>query len=256
MESKVKPAADILTIAADVSTIIRQIDGTMIPLRDKNKSRTIPFVNYAIIAVCLLLFLYELSLDARLTSFVHRFAVAPSTVSAAVRGHTFAVTPYVPLVSSMFLHGGWLHLLGNMLYLYIFGDNVEDRLGHGGYLLFYLLCGVGSALVQVYSNPSSSVPLLGASGAIAGVLGAYLILYPRAKILTLIPLGIIFPIVEVSAFFFLGFWFILQLLQAMFLADSTSGGGGIAWWAHFGGFVIGALLLPLFLMYHRLRSWK
>jgi membrane associated rhomboid family serine protease len=227
----------------------------MIPLRDKNRSRMIPFVNYTIIGVCLLLFIHELSLDERLTSFVQKFAVAPATVSAAVRGHAVTVTPFVPLVTSMFLHGGWLHLLGNMLYLYIFGDNVEDRLGHGGYLLFYLFCGVGSAIVQVYSNPSSSVPLLGASGAIAGVLGAYLILYPRARILTLIPLGIIFPIVEIPAFFFLGFWFFLQLLQAVFLSDGASGGGGVAWWAHFGGFVIGALLLPIFLLLNKLRSW-
>lgn len=227
----------------------------MIPLRDKNQARTIPFVNYAIIGVCLVVFLYELSLDERLTSFVHRFAVAPASVSAAVREHAVTVTPYVPLVTSMFLHGGWIHLLGNMLYLYIFGDNVEDRMGHGGYLVFYLLCGVGSALFQVYSSPASSVPLLGASGAIAGVLGAYLILYPRAKILTLIPLGIIFPIVEISAFFFLGFWFLLQLLQAVFLADGASGGGGVAWWAHFGGFIIGALLLPVFFLLKKLRSW-
>jgi membrane associated rhomboid family serine protease len=245
-----------LTIVADVSTIIRQIEGDMIPLRDKNKSRTIPFVNYTIIGACLLVFLYELSLDEGFTSFVQRFGVTPVAASAAVRGHAISVTPYVPLVTSMFLHGGWLHLLGNMLYLHIFGDNVEDRLGHGGYLFFYLLCGVGSALAQVYSNPLSSIPLLGASGAIAGVLGAYLILYPRAKILTLIPLGIIFPVVEISAFFFLGFWFLIQLFQAVYLADGTGVGGGVAWWAHFGGFVIGALLLLLFLLLHKLRAWK
>jgi hypothetical protein len=132
-----------------------------------------------------------------------------------------------------------------MLYLYIFGDNVEDRIGHVGYLVFYLLCGVGATAVQVWSAPGANIPLIGASGAIAGVLGAYFLLYPRARILTLLPLFVFFPVVEVSAFFFLGFWLLIQFLQGS-LSGGT--GGGVAWWAHAGGFVVGAILLPVFLL--------
>jgi membrane associated rhomboid family serine protease len=142
-----------------------------------------------------------------------------------------------------------MHLLGNMLYLYIFGDNVEDRLGHGSYLVFYLLCGAASALVQVYAQENSAAPLIGASGAISGVLGAYFLLYPKARVLTLIPLFVFFPVVEVSAFFFLGFWFLLQFLQgALSAAGGDAAAGGVAWWAHAGGFVAGAVLLPVFLL--------
>ena len=227
----------------------------MIPLRDKNRSRTTPYVNYGIIGICLLVFLYELALDDRLTAFIRHYAVDPVRVYAAVREQAIVVTALVPLVTSMFLHGGWLHLLGNMLYLFIFGDNVEDRLGHGMYLIFYLLCGIGSAIAQVASNTGSSLPLLGASGAIAGVLGAYLILYPRARVLTLIPLGIIFPVVEVPAFFFLGFWFLIQFAQAALMGLNEPSGGGVAWWAHLGGFVIGAVLLPVFLLMNKIKSW-
>jgi hypothetical protein len=227
----------------------------MIPLRDKYRSRTTPYVNYVIIGICVLVFLYELSLDERLTAFVRHYGVDPVRVYAAVSGQAILVTALLPLVTSMFLHGGWLHLLGNMLYLFIFGDNVEDRLGHGMYLIFYLLCGIGSAVTQVVSNTGSSAHLLGASGAIAGVLGAYLILYPRAKILTLIPLGIFFPVVEVPAFFFLGFWFLIQFVQAAFMGVSEPSGGGVAWWAHLGGFVLGAVLLPIFLLMNKIKSW-
>jgi membrane associated rhomboid family serine protease len=152
----------------------------------------------------------------------------------------------------MFLHGGLMHLLGNMLYLYIFGDNVEDRLGHGMYLLFYIASGIGAALVEVYFHQQSGLPLIGASGAIAGVLGAYFILYPRAKVLTMIPLFVYFPVVEIYAFFFLGLWLVMQFLQGG-MAAGADAGGGVAWWAHAGGFVIGALVLSLLLVIKRLR---
>ena len=146
-----------------------------------------------------------------------------------------------------------MHLLGNMLFLYVFGDNVEDRLGHGSYLVFYLLCGAGAALVQVYAQQNSAAPLIGASGAISGVLGAYFLLYPRARVLTLIPLFVFFPVVELSAFFFLGFWFLLQFVQgALSAAGGDAAAGGVAWWAHAGGFVVGAVLLPVFLLLRRL----
>ncbi len=225
----------------------------MIPIRDRNRSQTRPFVNYLLIGLCGLVFLYELSLGGKEDDFFRRFAVSPREVSLAAGGQAAIIPSFLPLVTSMFLHGGWIHLLGNMLYLYIFGDNVEDRMGHGRYLFFYLLCGIGSAVVQVWSNPDSEIPLLGASGAIAGVLGAYLLLYPKARILTMIPLVILFPIVEVPAFLFLGLWFILQFVQASLSGSIDETGGGVAWWAHAGGFVAGAAMLPVFLLGRRRR---
>lgn len=231
----------------------------MIPLRDTNKSKTIPFVNYFIISVCGVVFIYETSLGEYLEAFIHRYAVIPSDVAAVVfrydasfwaivrrLGHGGFKALY-PLLTSMFLHGGWMHLIGNMLYLYIFGDNVEDRLGHLGYLFFYILAGMGATLTEVYFQQHSPVPIIGASGAIAGVLGAYFLLYPKAKILTLIPLFVFFPVVEISAFFFLGFWFIMQFINAS-VSAGTDVGGGVAWWAHAGGFVAGAVLMPVFLL--------
>lgn len=234
----------------------------MIPLRDTTKSKTTPVVNYIFIATCGIVFLYEVSLGEHLEGFIHRFSVIPSHVAGvlfgngSVQGAVSRVfrggfTALYPLVTSMFLHGGWMHLLGNMLYLYIFGDNVEDRLGHIGYLFFYLLAGIGAAVVEVYFRQGSTVPLLGASGAIAGVLGAYFILYPRARITTLIPLFVFFPVVEVSAFFFLGFWFIMQFINGS-ISSGADAAGGVAWWAHAGGFIVGAVLLPIFLLLKKL----
>jgi membrane associated rhomboid family serine protease len=223
----------------------------MIPLRDRNRSETTPFINYLLIGACIVVFLYELSLGERQEAFFGRYAVLPRAVSLGVAGGGPILAAFLPLVTSMFLHGGWLHLLGNMLYLYIFGDNVEDRLGHGRYLCFYLLCGVGSAVAQVWSNPGSKIPLIGASGAIAGVLGAYLLLFPRARVLTLIPLVIFFPTIEVPAYVFLGFWFVLQFIQASASGGEGEAAGGVAWWAHAGGFVVGGVLLPVFLLGRR-----
>ncbi len=223
----------------------------MIPLRDVNKSKTIPFVNYILIAACGLVFLLESSMsEESLGLFIHRFAVNPERVSGVVFQHHLSIYPLIPLVTSMFLHGGWMHLVGNMLYLYVFGDNVEDRIGHLGYLFFYLLCGIGASIVEVYFHQDSSVPLLGASGAIAGVLGAYFLLFPRAKVLTLIPLFVFFPVVELSAFFFLGIWFVMQFISGA-LAYGADVSGGVAWWAHAGGFLVGAVLLPVFLFLRR-----
>jgi membrane associated rhomboid family serine protease len=222
----------------------------MIPLRDTIRSRTVPYINYLLIGACGVVFVVELSLGSRAPSLFHRFGVIPGSMVAAYQDGALSVRAYLPLFTSMFLHGGWLHLIGNMLYLYIFGDNVEDRLGHLGYLLFYLLSGVGAAATQVYFQPESTAPLIGASGAISGVLGAYFLLYPRARVLTIIPLFVFFPVVELSAFFFLGFWFVMQFLQAT-LTTATDASGGVAWWAHAGGFVVGAVLLPLFLLLRR-----
>lgn len=220
----------------------------MIPLRDTIKSRTVPYVNYAIIALCGLVFAYELAIGDRVEHLFLTMGVTPARVAGTIFEGQFSFRPVATLFTSMFLHGGWMHLLGNMLYLYVFGDNVEDRLGHAGYALFYVLVGVAATLTEVYVQKDSIAPLIGASGAIAGVLGAYFLLYPKSRVLTVIPLFIIFPVVEISAFFFLGFWFLLQFLQG-YLFAGTSAAGGVAWWAHAGGFIAGALLLPAFLLF-------
>jgi len=226
----------------------------MIPLRDTTKSRTIPFVNYGLIIISTVVFLFELGLDERSSyAFFMTFGVIPAKIHSSVFAGTVLLQPILSLFTSMFLHGGWAHLIGNMLYLYIFGDNVEDRIGHGSYLFFYCLCGIGAALIESFVQGASTVPLIGASGAIAGILGAYFLLFPRARVLTLIPLIVFFPVVEVSAFFFLGFWFLLQFLQgSLSLGDAAQ--GGIAWWAHAGGFLVGGVLLPFFLLFRRLSS--
>jgi len=221
----------------------------MIPLRDTTKSRTFPFVNYGFMAVCGIVFMYELTLGPALRAFVDTYGIIPEQVSSTLFTGRLSQHAIITLFTSPFIHGGWFHLLGNMLYLYIFGDNVEDRLGHAAYVLFYLLCGIGSGLAQVYFDQHSAMPLIGASGAIAGVLGAYFFLYPRARVLTLIPLFIFFPVVELSALFFLGIWFLMQFIQGSLSAGSD--GGGVAWWAHAGGFVVGATLLPIFLLAKR-----
>ena len=189
--------------------------------------------------------LYQLSLGDAATDFVYAYAVIPFRfLELFPRDPVELLTP----VFAMFLHGGWLHILGNMLYLYIFGDNVEDMLGRGRFLAFYLACGVVSFLVQIAFASHSMVPNVGASGAIAGVLGAYFILFPRARVLTLIPLLLFFPLVEIPAFFFLGIWFLIQFLSgAAALGQSSALSGGVAWWAHIGGFLAGIVLLKILL---------
>ena len=180
-----------------------------------------------------------------MTDFVYSYAVIPFRfLELFPRDPVELMTP----VFAMFLHGGWLHILGNMLYLYVFGDNVEDMLGRGKFLFFYIACGVLSFAVQILFQTHSMVPNVGASGAIAGVLGAYFILFPRARVLTLIPLFIFFPLVEIPAFFFLGIWFLIQFLSgAASLGRSSALTGGVAWWAHIGGFVAGIVLLKILL---------
>ncbi len=212
----------------------------MIPLRDSIKAHRFCFVNYLLLVANIAVFIYQIRLAqaGQLDDFMARFAVVPSLVLAdpSLYWHT--------LISSQFLHGGIMHIVGNMVYLYIFGDNVEDKLGHGGYLFFYILSGIGAAALQIYSSPASVVPMLGASGAIAGVLGAYFVIYPRATVHTLIPLGFFSRIVELPAFIFLGIWFLVQSYSgAATVAVARAAGqelsGGVAWWAHVGGFVVG-----------------
>ena len=219
----------------------------MIPLKDTIPSRTFPFVNYTIILLNFLFFLYQLSLGPHLEKFLYAWGVVPAQFFAPLSiGHLHLSQRILPLFTSMFLHGGWLHFLGNMLYLYIFGDNVEDRLGHARYLLFYLLCGVLATAAHLITNHDSRLPTIGASGAIAGVMGAYFFLYPYARVVTLIFIFFFFDIVEIPAFFFLAFWFIFQFLSGTIVATQDAMSGGVAWWAHIGGFLAGILLLFVF----------
>jgi len=213
----------------------------MIPLKDINPTRTTPFVNIALILANVLVFLYQLSLPVRAEQhFVMSNATIPAHVVQFLAGHAGFQAAFEPLFTSMFLHGGLMHLLGNMLFLWIFGDNVEDYFGHVGYLFFYLVCGIGSGLVHVLFNLSSPLPAIGASGAISGVMGAYALLFPRNRILTFFFIFLI----PVPAFLILGYWFTLQFLAGI----GTLGGGasgGVAFWAHIGGFLLGLAITAM-----------
>jgi len=222
----------------------------MLPIRDLNPSRTRPVVNVLLIAANVLVFFFELSLGPRLEGFLMASAFVPAR---AFEGGGAALVTSALL--SMFLHGGWGHLLGNMLFLWIFGDNVEDRLGHVRYLFFYLLCGYAATFAHAFFNAGSSMPAIGASGAISGVLGAYLFLYPTARIVTVIWLFIFVRFVEIPALVYLPFWFLLQFfsgVQSLRAADPAMG-GGVAWFAHIGGFIAGPILLLLFGGFRRRR---
>jgi len=208
----------------------------MIPLRDVIPSRTTPYITIAIIVLNALAWLFELSLPRDvLPVFLQYYGVVPAEFSPP------------SLVTSMFLHGSWSHVIGNMWYLWIFGDNVEDRVGHARFIVFYLLCGIVAALAQVAADPTSQLPTIGASGAIAGVMGAYFVLYPQSRVLTLLP-WIFIQIVELPAVVLLGFWFLMQLFSAGAIAvtSSTHGGGGVAFMAHVAGFVCGAASIFVF----------
>jgi rhomboid family protein len=210
----------------------------MIPLRDVIPSRTTPYVTIALVVINSLVFLYQWSLgDQAVNAFVETFGLIPAYFSWAT------------VFTSMFLHGGFLHVAGNMLYLWIFGDNVEDRMGHGRFIVFYLLCGIAAALAQTLSVPDSTVPMVGASGAIAGVMGAYFILYPHSRIVTLVTLVIFWQVMEIPAIVLLAFWFLMQLLSGVGSIATATGhepGGGIAFWAHVAGFAAGVIGVFLF----------
>ncbi|MEN6626985.1 MAG: rhomboid family intramembrane serine protease [Candidatus Sumerlaeia bacterium] len=235
----------------------------MIPIRDNIPSRTRPWVNYAIIILtCWMFFLQLRAGDRGQDPFAESYGLVPLRLThpgktiripeqkfdphlgeITTRYHDIEPAPFNPwwtLLTCIFMHGGWLHLIGNMWFLYIFGDNVEDRLGHGRYLLFYLGCGVAASLAHFVTNLDSPVPTVGASGAIAGVMGAYLLLYPRARVLTIIPIIILFYTVVVPAPIFIGIWFVFQIVNGLNSFGSTVA-EGVAWWAHIGGFVAGML---------------
>lgn len=209
-----------------------------IPLKDMNPHRTFPVVNTLLILANVAVFIYELALPHRASNaFILANATVPSHVLAFLSGHYQFQAAFLPIFTSMFLHSGWAHIAGNMLFLWIFGDNVEDYFGHFTYLFFYLACGIGSGLCHIIFNLHSTLPALGASGAISGVMGAYIVLFPRARVLTLV---LIF-LIPIPAFIILGYWFLLQ-----FVAGVSSFGmvttGGVAWWAHIGGFLLGMLV--------------
>ena len=212
----------------------------MIPIRDENPTHTTPIITYLLIALNILVFVFQTLLGGSNESFVYQFALIPVELTS-----TFSLENISNIFSSMFMHAGLAHIGGNMLYLWIFGDNVEDRLGSVRYLIFYIVGGLIASLAHVITNPLSQVPTVGASGAIAAVLGAYLVLYPRQRVLTLIPLGFFLRLTMLPASLVLGVWFLLQFFQGVM----TIGGpdvGGVAFWAHIGGFVSGVLLSQIF----------
>jgi membrane associated rhomboid family serine protease len=212
-----------------------------IPLKDLNPRRTYPFINIALILSNVAVFLYQFTLPPQAFKvFVLSNATVPARFPSFLAGHLGFEMTFLPLLTSMFLHSGIAHIAGNMLFLWVFGDNVEDFFGHLPYLFFYLICGVGAGFLHVLFNLTSTLPALGASGAISGVMGAYAILYPRARVLTLV---FIF-LVPIPAIFILGSWFVLQFLSGV-NALGVSASGGVAWWAHVGGFLIGMLLTAL-----------
>jgi membrane associated rhomboid family serine protease len=218
----------------------------VIPLHDDNPTTIPPVVTVGIIVLCAAVFLWQQTLSANAEQIaVYSYGVVPALLlGGESRPPELARIPeWLPLVTSMFLHGGWLHIIGNMLYLWIFGNNIEDAMGHARFVVFYLLCGTIAALTQSYLAVDSEVPMIGASGAIAGVLGAYAVLYPRAHVLVLVPLGFFSQVMRLPALLVLGFWFVLQFLQG---STAPSGEGGVAYWAHIGGFIAGVVLIFLY----------
>jgi membrane associated rhomboid family serine protease len=218
----------------------------MIPLRDDNPSGTPQIVTIAFIVMCVLVFLWQLSFGPQgAQRIVYALGVVPASLlgQGQLPPELSLVSPWMTVFTSMFMHGGWMHLIGNMLYLWIFGDNVEDSMGHGRFVVFYLLCGIAAVLAQALPDPASTIPMVGASGAISGVLGAYLLLYPHARVLVAIPLGFLLHTMRIPAGLVLVLWFGLQLFSS---AMAQPGQGGVAFRAHIGGFIAGMILIPLF----------
>jgi len=218
----------------------------MFPLYDTARTRAFPLVNLTLIALNALAFFYEIRMSAsELQKFIFTWGLIPAHLWSDPNG------AWQTIFSAMFLHGGWFHIISNMWVLFIFGDNVEARMGKLRYLIFYLLSGTAAALLQAFLLPTSQVPMIGASGAIAGVLGAYLVLFPNARVASLVPILFIFTIIEVRAFIFLIFWFVLQLYSGLFSAQAS----GVAWWAHVGGFIFGMIMVPFFRKRIAVRSY-
>jgi membrane associated rhomboid family serine protease len=225
----------------------------VIPLRDANPTRRTPLVTLSLIVACFVVFAGELGLlasggEASLDAFITRWGVVPADLTAAWAAGDYLSIETATLVTSQFLHGGWFHLLGNMLYLWIFGNNVEDRFGRAGFLAFYLSGGALAGLTQVAIDPTSTVPTIGASGAIAATLGAYFVLFPRARVTSLVFLGFFYQLIDVPAVVVLGFWFVLQVIDGLTSLGMVQSSGGVAFFAHIGGFVVGAVLARLLIL--------
>jgi membrane associated rhomboid family serine protease len=232
----------------------------MFPLRDDNPPARVPFVTRSVVVLCVLVFLWQFSLGAGGERVIYALGVIPAVLfgQSELPPEVVLVSPTTSIFTSMFMHGGWMHLIGNMLYLWIFGDNVEDSMGHGRFIVFYLLCGVAAVLAQALPDPTSTVPMVGASGAISGVLGAYLLLYPHARVLVAIPLGFYLHTMHLPAGLVLALWFGLQLVSNALSGDA---GGGVAFRAHIGGFIAGMLLILVFKrrnvrLFHPARAWR
>ena len=215
----------------------------MIPIRDRNPSGTFPYVTIGIIVVNVLVFLYELSLGLDLGQFLYQYGVVPVKATHYYRSSdSTLIETFFPFLSSIFLHGGFIHLIGNMWFLWIFGDNIEDKLGHVKYFFFYILCGIIASSVHVFFNSLAEIPCVGASGAIAAVLGAYMVTFPRARVTTVIPIFFFLQIIELPAVVVIGFWILIQFFSGAVSLTTSTSGGGVAWWAHIGGFVSGIIL--------------
>jgi membrane associated rhomboid family serine protease len=216
----------------------------MIPLRDRNPSGSFPGVTLLLILVNVFVFIYEVQLGPAVQTFLARNALVPAAVTGSLRyGSISWADTVAPFFTSMFLHGGWLHLILNMWFLWIFGDNVEDVLGKFRYILFYTLCGLAAAITHFLVQPGSTLPVVGASGAIAGVLGAYAVLFPGARVVTLVPVFFFLQVMDLPAVLILGYWFVLQLVSGSIEGVAPTSGGGVAWWAHVGGFLAGVVLV-------------
>ena len=217
----------------------------MIPLHDDNPTVIAPVLTVTFIVICVLVFVWQLSLGEDLERMILALGAIPATVvgDARLAPELQLIPSWMTVFTSMFMHGGWMHLIGNMLYLWIFGNNVEDAMGHARFLLFYFLCGIAAVMAQALPDPDSTIPMIGASGAISGVLGAYLLLYPHARVLVAVPLGLILYTMRIPAGFVLAFWFALQLISSLTAGEQQ---GGVAFGAHIGGFVAGMALIPLF----------
>jgi rhomboid family protein len=218
----------------------------MIPLKNLNPRSSMPFVTFGLIAVNVLVFIYQLTLSPHAAErFIFTYGVVPRNLQIALGGgHVGLFDALLPFFTSMFLHGGWLHIIGNMWFLWIFGPDVEDRLGHFWYLGFYLICGIGSGVAQAGFSWGTRIPAIGASGAISGVLGAFILFYPASKILTLVPLFIIWFTARLPAWIFIALWFVVQFFSGVSSLGATgaAAAGGVAWWAHVGGFLLGIIL--------------
>jgi membrane associated rhomboid family serine protease len=216
----------------------------MIPLRDTTRSSSFPVVNTILIISNVIVFLYEIYLGKGLDRFIFHHGLIPELLfSSTGMG---IVERFSPFFTSLFIHGGFLHILGNMLFLYIFGDNVEDQMGHFKYLVFYMICGFSAAAFQTLTNIHSTIPMIGASGAISGVLGAYIVFFPRSRILTLLPIFFFIQLIHIPAAVFIFIWFIIQFLSGVSTISAKPGIGGVAFWAHIGGFVSGLILARIF----------